>query len=98
MTMNEKIILALAFFAGGGLGAVFFVGLWWTVRKAISSQRPALLFVVSLIVRMGLVLVGFYYVSGGHWERLAACFFGFFVVRMGVTLWSRSKQEPIHAP
>ena len=36
--MNEMLILALAWVAGGLLGAVFFGGLWWTVRKVGSSR------------------------------------------------------------
>jgi F1F0 ATPase subunit 2 len=40
--MNEFSILAVALAAGLLLGAVFFGGLWWTVRKGVSSKRPAL--------------------------------------------------------
>jgi len=40
--MTELLILALA--AGLVLGAIFFGGLWWTVRKGVSSKYPALWF------------------------------------------------------
>ena len=40
--MNEVLLLALALSAGVLLGAVFFGGLWWTVRKGVSSEQPAL--------------------------------------------------------
>lgn len=52
MTMNDVPPLALAWVAGMALGAMFYGGLWWTVRKGIRSQRPALWFLVSLLVRV----------------------------------------------
>ena len=55
------------------LGAIFFGGLWWTVRKGVSSKQPALWFLGSLLLRMSIALAGFYFVSGGHWERLLVC-------------------------
>ena len=42
--MNEPLTLVLALAAGGVLGAIFFGGLWWTVRKGVSSPQPALWF------------------------------------------------------
>ena len=52
ITMNETLGLALALVAGVLLGAFFFGGLWWTVRKGVSSERPALWFFGSLLLRM----------------------------------------------
>lgn len=83
--MNEPLSLVLAFVKGGLLGAMFFGGLWWTVRKGFSSKQPALWFLGSLVLRMVLVLAGFYFVSGGHWERLLVCLLGFFIARFIVT-------------
>ena len=42
--MRELLLLAAASAAGLLLGAIFFGGLWFTVRKGVSSQRPALWF------------------------------------------------------
>lgn len=84
--MNEPLTLMLAGLAGAGLGAVFFGGLWWTIRKGVSSPAPALLFLGSLLLRMGIVAVGFYYVSGGQWKRLVACLVGFLIARLAV-MW-----------
>ena len=67
------------------LGAIFFGGLWWTVQKVISAKQPGLLFFGSLLLRMSLALAGFYFVSGGHWERLMVCLTGFFIARLIVT-------------
>ncbi|OGV81109.1 MAG: ATPase F0F1 [Lentisphaerae bacterium RIFOXYA12_64_32] len=97
--MNEPLTWVLAWVAGGLLGAVFFGGLWWTVRKGLSSERPALWFFGSLLLRMSIVLAGCYVVSGGHWERLLACLIGFVVVRLIVTWLTRPPVEnaPPHA-
>jgi F1F0 ATPase subunit 2 len=80
--VNETLILASAFGAGVVLGSAFFGFLWWTVRKGLSSQHPALWFSGSFLLRMGFVLSGFYIVSGGQWERLIACLIGFAVARL----------------
>jgi F1F0 ATPase subunit 2 len=83
--MNETLILAMALVAGGGLGAIFFGGLWWTVKQAVSSQRPALWLFTSLLLRTSITLAGFHFVSGGHWERLLVCLLGFVIARFIVT-------------
>ena len=88
--MNEPLTLALAGLAGSALGAFFFGGLWWTVRKGVSAERPALWFFSSLLLRMGIALAGFYVVSGGHLGRLLACLVGFALARRVVTRLSRS--------
>jgi F1F0 ATPase subunit 2 len=91
--MNETLILMLAWTAGGVLGAIFFGGLWWTVRKSVSSNRPALWLFGSLLLRMSVALTGFYFVSGGHWERMLLCFVGFFMARAVVIRLTRLSEE-----
>ena len=59
----KRLHLVLAWLAGRLLGAIFFGGLWWTVRKGVSSNAPALWFFGSLLLRMSIVLAGFYFVS-----------------------------------
>ena len=66
--MNESLSLVLAWVIGILLGAIFFGGLWWTVRKGVSSKIPALWFMGSLLLRTAIVLTGFYFVAGGHWN------------------------------
>ncbi|MBK6998841.1 MAG: hypothetical protein IPH35_02310 [Rhodoferax sp.] len=38
--MHEALALMLAWIAGGVIGAFFFGGLWWTVRKSFASTKP----------------------------------------------------------
>lgn len=79
--MTDPLALLLALLAGAVLGAVYFGGLWWTVRKAVTARQPALWFFGSLMLRMAIVLPGFYFASGGHWQRLLACLLGFVIAR-----------------
>ncbi len=79
--MIETLILLSAWAAGVLLGAVFFGGLWWTVRKGLSSKHPALLFLGSLVLRTSITVIGFCLVASGHWERLLLCLLGFIMAR-----------------
>ena len=91
--MNETLTLAQALVAGGLLGAVFFGGLRWTVRKGVSSKHPVHWFLGSMVLRMGIVLAGFYFVAGGHWQRLLMCLLGFVMARLVVTWLTRPAGE-----
>ncbi len=83
--MNGAEVLILAGAAGVALGAVFFCGLWWTVRRGVASKRAPLWFLGSLLIRTGIGLAGFYFVSGHQWDRLLACLLGFTIARFIVT-------------
>ena len=96
--MNETLSLMLALVAGVLLGVMFFGGLWWTVRKGVSSKQPALWFFGSLLLRMGIALAGFYFVSGGHWYRLLACLLGFVIARFIVTRFTGPPVEHNDSP
>lgn len=91
--MNEALNLVSALAAGFFLGAVFFGGLWWTVQRGLSSKRPALWFLGSLLLRTGTATAGFYFASGGHWERLLICLLGFFIMRRIVLRITRLPEE-----
>ena len=91
--MNETLMLVLAGVTGFVLGAVFFGGLWWTVRKGVSSPRPALWFFGSMLLRMSIVLVGFYFIGSGHWERMLVCLLGFIVARFIVMRFTHTPVE-----
>ena len=80
--MSDIPALALAFVAGTILGAIFFGGLWWTVQRGMTSESPALWFFGSLLLRTGMILTGFYFVSQNHWSRLVMCLLGFLIARL----------------
>lgn len=84
MDEGALMILLSAFAAGLILGGFFFGGLWWTVRHGLASKQPAVWFLVSLMVRTGTVVTGFYFIGGGHWERMVAALIGFLAARIAV--------------
>lgn len=92
--MNEMMNLVPALLTGVVLGMLFFGGLWWTVRKGVSSARPVRWFFGSLLLRTCLTLVGFYVVSDGHWETLLVCLLGFTLARLMVTRLTRLAEKP----
>lgn len=92
VAMNNFVAMSmlLAALAGIALGVIFFGGLWWTVRRGALAAQPALWFFGSLLLRMGIVMVGFYFVAGANWQRLLLCLAGFALARAIVTRWTRS--------
>jgi F1F0 ATPase subunit 2 len=98
MTPTDAIRLAAVFSAGTGLGAVFFGGLWFTVRWALFAQFSALWIAGSLFARIGLVMAGFYFVAGGQWQRWLACLAGFIAARLLIgRLLPKSDAAPYEA-
>ncbi len=92
--MNEALSLASALIVGVLLGAVFFGGLWWTVRQGVLSKQPVLWFLGSLLLRMCIVLLGFYFIFGDDWQRLLAGLLGLIIARIIVTRLTRVVDQP----
>lgn len=82
--MAETLMLLPVFIGGLLLGAFFYGGLWWTVQRGLTSQRPALWFFASYLLRMGVTLVGLYALADGHWQRLLVSLFGCLLARFVV--------------
>ena len=89
--MREYLPLVVAFFWGLLLGALFFGGLWLTVRVALFSPRGALWFLASLLARTAVTLGGFYLAARHGLEVLLPCFLGFLVARAVVTWRTRTE-------
>lgn len=90
--------LILPFVIGMLLGLFFFGGLWWTVRKAMTANNPALWFFGSSMLRIAVVMSGFYIVMAGDWRRLLIALSGFVIVRVLITRFSPPPQAGNHAP
>ncbi len=96
--MTDISALLLAWIAGIAFGSIFFGGLWWTVRKGLSSKRPALWFLASLLLRTSIVLAGVYFVAQGRWQRMLLCLLGFVTARVAVTRLTRDRgSRPLQA-
>ncbi len=73
-----------AFIVGIFLGVIFFAGLWFTISFAIKSKYPAIWFPLSLLLRVGIVLLGFYYVADGQIINILICLAGFLLARVWI--------------
>ena len=93
MTVNEIINLLPALFAGIGLGIVFFGGLWLTIQKGLQSKKSGLIFTGSFIIRMTVILLGFYYVGANDWKMMAACLAGFLIARVAITRYTKKQEQ-----
>jgi F1F0 ATPase subunit 2 len=90
MMMSDVLYMILAFIAGMALGIFFFGGLWFTVKKAVFAKIPALWFFTSFFLRVGVVMLGFYFISPAGWQPLIVSLLGFIVARFGVTYFTKS--------
>jgi len=91
--MNDISLGLIAWLGGVLLGTVFFGGLLWTVRKAMFSERAALWFIISLLLRMSVTLTGFYWLAGNDWQRLLLCLLGFLMARWMTTWLTRASSS-----
>jgi F1F0 ATPase subunit 2 len=89
--MNETLHILLSFITGVALGAIFFIGLWLTVKKIVKSKASGILMMISFFLRTGITLLGFYYVSSNNPELLIVCLIGFIVARVIVKRFNKSK-------
>jgi F1F0 ATPase subunit 2 len=83
-------LLLGAFAAGMVLGTVFFGGLWWTVRRALTADVPAVWFGLSALVRMAVVVSGLYCFARLGLPSLIACLCGLLAARGAVKHLTRS--------
>ncbi|MBE0423087.1 MAG: ATP synthase subunit I [Lutibacter sp.] len=87
--MNEVIQFIFIIATGAVLGALFFGGLWLTVKKSVSAKNPAWLIFGSLIVRMTIAMFGFYYLSQFGLQAMLLGLFGFIAARFMVLFFTK---------
>ncbi|ERT09570.1 N-ATPase, AtpR subunit [Lyngbya aestuarii BL J] len=78
--MNTWDII-LAGLGGIVLGTFYFTSLWITVQQLPTTLWPLRLTIGSLLGRMGIVLLGFYLIIDGEWQRALIGLVGFLVAR-----------------
>jgi F1F0 ATPase subunit 2 len=93
--MNEILYMILVLAAGFLLGILFFGGLWLTVKKVGTSKSPALLVLGSFIVRIAIVVVGFYFIGAGNWRFMLMSFAGFLIGRFVMMRFTKLKRSNI---
>lgn len=91
--MSEISYMVFAFLSGLLLGALFFGGLWFSVKKAVASNMPALWVLSSFILRVSGALLGFYFIGLGNWKNLVICMMGFIIARFIVIHFTKLIDE-----
>ena len=71
----------LSALAGMLLAFGFFAGLWWTVNRILTSPSPHLLVGGSFLIRMAIVLMGFWYIAREGWQQLLVAAGSFLLMR-----------------
>lgn len=88
--MSDIRAVTGALAAGMALGAIFFGGLWWTVRRGVHAASPGLWFGLSALLRMAITVSGFYFIARLGWPSLIACLCGLLAARAAVTHLTRT--------
>ncbi|NLB20334.1 MAG: ATP synthase subunit I [Clostridium sp.] len=90
--------MILAFIGGILLGIFFFGGLYLTVERMQKVKHPALFMIFSLLLRMAILLLGFFLLMNNQYQNLLAALVGvivsrFFLIRkLGQTQKNTEKQ------
>ncbi len=86
--MGIEMQLLMAGLVGCGMAVVYFLGLWGTVRRLPRSPRPWILYFGSLVIRLSVILGGFYLVLvKGQLPALVVCLGGFVFTRVVLVRW-----------
>jgi F1F0 ATPase subunit 2 len=91
--MNEFVYTILVFTAGLALGILFFGGLWLTIKKMSTPKMPSLFFIASFVFRMGVVLLGFYFIAANNWQNMLVCLLGFIIARFVIMRITKPSQQ-----
>ncbi|MEJ2182691.1 MAG: ATP synthase subunit I [Nitrospirota bacterium] len=84
MSADYVLVLLLCALGGAALGAANYAGLWVTTKRIAQTARPFAVSLASLLLRMSLVLGGFYLIMDQRWERLLGALAGFLIVRTSI--------------
>jgi len=84
-----------AFIVGIILGIVFFGGLQWTIDRLMKVRYPTALVLVSMVIRMAILLLGFYLLKDGSYYNIPLALLGVVLVR--VVMVSVAKKETVKA-
>ncbi len=80
--MMNLVLPGLGAAAGGLLlGALYFGGLWWTVRRLPTARHPAALIAGSFLLRAAVAAAGIVVIAGGEPIPLLCAVAGFITAR-----------------
>lgn len=80
--MNEITITLVSIICGVVLGLFFYGGLWFTIKKGLLRKGRLPLFFLSFMIRMLIVITGFYMLALYDWRALIFSLGGFIFSRI----------------
>ncbi len=94
--IGESAPLIAAFAMGLVVGAAFFWSLWIALRRLSRTAHAQFWLIGSSALRVGLMLLAWYWIAGGQWQKLLACLVAFVVVRLAAVRWAAiGKARPV---
>ena len=78
--------MVISFLIGLLLGILYFGGLYYSTKKFNKVKRPALFMILSFIIRMGILLIGFYYLAKIDYRNVLIGLVGVILVRVIMVL------------
>lgn len=92
--MNSTMLIMLNAFGGLLLGSFFYLGLYWTVKRGLTSKHPGLLFASSFFIRTAVVLFGILLLTRGIFSALVPCMAGLILSRLLVFIIDKKLAKP----
>lgn len=89
-------MLGISLLIGIFLGILFFGGLQLTLTQLEKSKHPAALMLLSMLLRMAVVLTGFFLLRNRGWYHLLAALPGMLLVRTILVSAARKKAETLN--
>lgn len=86
--------MIIAFLGGIILGFIFFGGLYWSVRNLSTVKYPAFFMIASIILRMAILLIGFFFLINGDYKNLLAALIGVLFVRFVMVFNLQERKQP----
>jgi len=96
--VSDGLALWLTGVAGAAAGAVFYAGLHWTVRRALSSRRPVRLLLASFAARLALVAALLGAALQGPWQGVVVALAGIVLARTVVLARLNRRAPPVPSP
>lgn len=91
--MPVALSAAAFLLTGFVLGAVFFGGLWLTIRALPSARYPTALAVGSFWGRTAVMVAAFAFIFTRGWESALVCLAGFLLARLLMSRWLPPSQR-----
>ena len=86
--------MIIGFLGGTVLGVLFFGGLYYSVGRLTQAKYPALMMMISTVIRMAILLAGVYLLVDGDFRKILAALVGIVLAKFAI-LFIVEKKWPV---